>query len=57
MSVQKEWREICEAYAKKIGAELLFVNSDSFGICTKDEKLLHIYADELATILENMKEE
>lgn len=28
-----------------------------FGICTKDEKLLHIYADELATILENMKEE
>ena len=27
------------------------MNPDSCGICTKDERLLHIYADELYEIL------
>ena len=45
------WTEVCQAYADRIGAELLFVNSDNFGIETKDGELLHIYADELERIL------
>lgn len=51
MSNFDEWKEICEGYAKQIGAELLFVNSDSFGICTKEGYLMHIYADELMELL------
>lgn len=51
MTLYEDWYKVCEAFAKRIGAELLFVNPDSFGICTKDEKLLHIYADELAEML------
>lgn len=56
MTNYEEWYMVCAAYARKIGAELLFVNSDSFGICTKDEKLLHIYADELYEILKGAQE-
>jgi len=51
MTNYEEWALVCKTYAERIGAELLFVNSDSFGICTQDEKLLHIYASELADIL------
>jgi len=51
MKIQEEWVEVCETFAKRIEAELLFVKSDSFGICTKGGKLMHIYADELANIL------
>lgn len=47
------WVGICETYARKIGATLLFVNSDNFGIETKTGELMHIYADELEAILQN----
>ena len=46
-----EWKEICQAYADKVGAELIFVNETSFGIQYPDGMLSHIYIDELADIL------
>lgn len=46
----KDWTDICTAYAKKIGAELLFVNETSMGI-EKGGEFRHIYIDELAEIL------
>lgn len=55
MTNYEEWMRVCEAYARSIEAELLFVNSDNFGICTKDGKLLHIYADELYEILKGRR--
>lgn len=54
--IQPEWEEVCEAFCKKVGAELVFVNSDSFGIRTKDDALMHIYADELMGIILGMIE-
>lgn len=27
-----DWNAICKAYAKKVGAELLYVNETSFGL-------------------------
>lgn len=56
MSNYEEWSLVCEVYAERVDAELLFVNSDSFGICTKDGELLHIYADELYEILKGARE-
>lgn len=50
-----EWIEICKAFCKKIGAELLFVNDDNFGYETKDGQLVHMYADELEQYLKNNK--
>ena len=51
----EEWRSICEAFCKKIGAELLFVNTDNFGYSDKDGNLVHMYADELEQYLKNNK--
>lgn len=51
----QEWREVCQEFCNKIGAELLFVNSDNFGYETKDGQLVHMYADELAEYLKNNK--
>lgn len=47
-----EWGRICAAYCRKANAELLFVNTDSFGVQYGDGTLRHIYADELAQILD-----
>ena len=47
----QEWREICQTFCNKIGAELLFVNSDNFGYEAKDGQLVHMYADELEKYL------
>ena len=44
----EEWTGICEAYCKKAGAELLFVNTDNFGVQYADGTFHHIYAEELA---------
>lgn len=46
-----EWKAICRAYARKVDAELVFVNETSFGIQFKDGTCQHIYIDELAEIL------
>lgn len=51
MSNYDEWKLVCETWCKKVGAELLFVNSDNFGCQTPNGELLHIYADELAELL------
>lgn len=45
------WREICNQYAKKINAKLLFVNEESFGVEMSDGSIRHIYIDELQEIL------
>ena len=50
-SQMEEWKEICNAYAKKINAKLLFVNETSFGIQLHNGELQHIYIDELVNIL------
>lgn len=49
----EEWTAICEAFCKKINAELLFVNLDNFGYMTEDGQTVHMYADELAEYLNN----
>ena len=49
----EEWTKICQAFCDKIGAELLFVNTDNFGYMTKDGQTVHMYADELAEYLNN----
>ena len=46
-----EWKQIAKAYAKKVSAELVFVNAESFGIEHKDGTLQHIYIDELIELL------
>ena len=51
-----EWHQVCEAFCKKIGAELLFVNSDSFGYEDKNGNLIHMYADELEQYLKAEKQ-
>ena len=48
----KEWSQICAAYCRKIGATLLFVNTDNFGLEMPDGSHRHIYADELTELLE-----
>ena len=48
----EEWRRICAAYCRKADAELLFVNTDNFGVQYGDGSFRHIYADELAQILD-----
>lgn len=48
----EEWGRICAAYCQKVNAELLFVNTDNFGVQYEDGSFRHIYADELAKMLE-----
>ena len=50
-SQMNDWKQICRAFAKKQNAELVFVNSTSCGIQTKDGEFHHIYIDEMASIL------
>lgn len=52
-NLMEEWRQVCEAYCKKVNGELLFVNGDNFGMQYPDGRLAHIYADELEQILKN----
>ena len=46
-----DWKQIARAYAKKVGAELLFVNDTSFGIEYPDGTLHHIRIEDLADLL------
>ena len=50
-----DWTEICNAFAKKMDAELLFVNNTSCGLQYPDGSLHHIYVDEMMEILEYQK--
>lgn len=47
-----EWRQICKAFAKRIGATLLFVNDTGMGIEDQNGNLRHIYIDELMEMLD-----
>ena len=49
----EDWKQICKEYAKKVNAELLFVNETSFGIQLPNGELQHIYIDELVNLLED----
>ena len=51
--LMEEWRQVCEAYCKKVNGELLFVNGNNFGMQYPDGRLAHIYADELEQILKS----
>lgn len=43
-----EWKQVCQRYCDKIGAELLFVNDYDFGYELPNGQMVHKYADELA---------
>lgn len=51
--LMEEWRQVCEAYCKKVNAELLFVNEYDFGLQYQNGQFGHIYADELEQILKS----
>ena len=51
----KEWKEICEKFAKKFGYNLLFVNDVSCGVELPDGQFKHIYAEEMAELLKRYK--
>lgn len=46
-----DWKQIAKAYARKVGAELLFVNENSFGIEYPDGTMRHIRIEDLADLL------
>ena len=46
-----EWKQICQAYARKVGAKLLFVNESSMGLEYPNGNMKHIYIDELENLL------
>lgn len=46
-----EWRAICQAFAKRFGYKLLFVNESSCGVELQDGSFKHIYIDEMADML------
>ena len=54
---QKDWVEICSAFAKRFGYKLLFVNDNSCGVELKDGQFKHIYAEEMAEILRRTSNE
>ena len=49
-----EWKEICSAFAKKEGAELLFVNDYSCGLGYHDGRLWHPTIEDMKEYLENL---
>lgn len=49
-----DWRAICNAYAKKIGAEVIFVNNTSCGLELANGQFAHIYIEDMAERLGGM---
>ena len=47
----EDWKQICQAFAKRFGYKLLFVNDESCGVELEDGSFKHIYAEEMAEIL------
>lgn len=56
-SLMDDWRAICKAFAKRIDAELIFVNETGCGVELKDGNFRHFYVDELQAYLETMNKE
>lgn len=50
----EDWKMICEAFAKKFGYKLIFVNETSCGVQLKNGSFKHIYIDEMVEILKNV---
>ena len=46
-----EWARICEAFANKIGAKLLFVNDTSCGVQFPDGSFSHMYIEDVQSYL------
>lgn len=44
-SQMSEWNQICKAFAKKLGAKLVFVNETSCGLEFPDGSMKHVYID------------
>lgn len=42
-----EWIRICEAFANKVGAKLLFVNDTSCGVQFPDGSFSHMYIEDI----------
>lgn len=51
-----DWNDICKAFAKKVGAKLVFVNDTSCGLEFPDGSMKHIYIDEMVDYLSGMNE-
>jgi hypothetical protein len=47
-----EWREICEAFAKKVGAKLVFVNETGCGLEYPDGTYCHTSIEGMQRFLE-----
>lgn len=48
-----DWREICKAFAKKVGAKLVFINNSSCGLEFENGTFKHVYISEMKEYLEN----
>jgi len=48
----KEWTKICEAFAKKLNAKLVFVNDTSCGLEMSDGKMWHCSVEEMMMYLQ-----
>lgn len=55
-SQMSEWNQICKAFAKKLGAKLVFVNETSCGLEFPDGSMQHVYIDEMVNYLGGMNE-
>lgn len=55
-SQMPEWKQICKAFAKKVGAKLVFVNETSCGLEYPDGSMQHVYIDEMMDYLGGMNE-
>lgn len=55
-SQMDEWNQICKAFAKKLGAKLVFVNETSCGLEFPDGSMQHVYIDEMVNYLGGMNE-
>ena len=52
-----DWKAICSAFAKKVGAELLFVNESSCGLEYPNGSFSHIYIEEMAEYIKTHSED
>ena len=49
----EEWKQICNAFAKKLNAELVFVNNTSCGLQFANGEMAKYSVERMAEILEN----
>lgn len=48
-----DWKQICRAFARKVGAKLLFVNNESMGLEFPDGTMKHLYVEDLMDYFKN----